>query len=127
MSKKFRIEVLAEADALIGKELLAKKRQIARYVLGGVVNYMPVDTGRAKANVIVSVGDQDSSWSEVFDKGGAGTIYKGMGVIASDIDPFSIVYVQNNVPYIEYLEAGSSAQAPLGIAALVVAEVEAKF
>lgn len=41
--------------------------------------------------------------------------------------PFTITYVTNNVPYIIYLEAGTSTQAPRGMVSVGLQEILAQF
>lgn len=129
MSKpnSFLIQANRELESLTKKELLAEKHKIAVMGLTGIAEKMPVDTGRAKSNTIVSVGSPDTSWVESYDKVGNTTISTGLAVIAADQDPYSIMFVQNNVPYIEALEGGWSKKAPLGMLGLTVAEIDARF
>ncbi len=127
-SNRFRIELLGEFDKEVEGELLELKHKMARHVLRSITDKMPVDTGRAKGNTLVSIGNRDNSKNDnAFDKLGQATISKGEAVIAGDKDPFSKVYIQNNVDYILALEGGHSRQAPLGMFALAVAETEVFF
>lgn len=127
-SNRFRIELLGEFDKEVEGGLLELKQKMARHLLGSITGKMPVKTGRAKANTLVSIGRRDNSKDDnAFDKTGEATISKGEAVIAGDTDPFKKVFVQNNVDYILALEGGHSNQAPLGMFALAVAEAEVFF
>jgi hypothetical protein len=87
----------------------------------------PVDTGRARANWIVTVGDPAGEADRPNDKSGQSAIAQGQGQIAAR-RPGETIYITNNVEYIGFLEEGSSAQAPNGMlqAARQVAEAVAR-
>jgi hypothetical protein len=87
-----------------------------------IINRMPVDTGRARANVTVSGGggaDLTNDYSP--DVGGEVTITRVTGVVAGTASGETLV-ISNNVPYILALEFGHSQQAPNGMFAITVAE-----
>jgi hypothetical protein len=101
---------------------------ISLQALSGLVLKTPVDTGRARANWLVTVGTTTFAETDATDKPGSATISSGTVAISSvRKDPFTIVYLQNNLPYIEDLEGGSSTQAPAGMIVATVAEIESQF
>lgn len=63
---------------------------------------------------------------EVEDKDGGPTISKGSRNI-SQLKPYEVVYLANNVEYAAALEGGHSQQAPQGVVAVTVAELQAFF
>lgn len=86
-----------------------------------VTERTPVDTGRARAAWQITVGEPS-------------TFIMPEGVYGPPPPPpmpamsiKDVVYITNNVPYIEYLEDGSSKQAPAGMVALSLAEIEAEL
>ena len=94
-----------------------------------IVKRTPVDTGRAKA----SWGISTQFASDVLPPGEYGdnpTVTMVGGAVGGLFD-FSVhdeqVVIYNNLDYIEFLEAGSSAQAPSGMVAISLAEFEAHF
>ena len=99
----------------VEQELNKQSRAIALQALTGVVEQSPVDEGRFRGNNIVSVDSADLSQSETTDATGAATIEAGASTINSARNPYQIIYVQNNLPYAEELERGSSQQAPAGV------------
>lgn len=70
--------------------------------------------GAFRANHIVSLGNPDNSYNaENKDKAGNKTIAVGNEKIAES-KPFTVIYIQNNMPYAVRLEQGWSTQAPAG-------------
>ncbi|KGA31119.1 hypothetical protein [Pectobacterium odoriferum] len=94
----------------VGKRL----RIIAIQFLNEIVISSPVDTGRFRANNQVSIGTADYSTTTATDKVGTPTLQQGSAVIAQG-KPYSVIYIQNNLPYAEPLENGHSKQAPTGV------------
>lgn len=104
--------VIANADRLVRRCALATD--------AAVVIATPVDTGRARANWQVELGQAASgvigdpgNKKEAFDKSGQGAVSEGRKVIAGYKSGTS-VNITNNLPYIERLNDGWSAQAPSG-------------
>ncbi len=100
--------------------------KLALQGLSGVVRKTPVDTGRARGNWQVSTGSPASGDIDNEDSNGNGTISDGNGTIVS-APPFGVVYIANNLPYIERLENGHSKQAPAGMLELTFQELQSQF
>lgn len=80
-----------------------------------IVQRMPVDTGRAKANQQISINSLPSGSIMDFDKKGNATIRKGKATLAS-FNFGDTIFLYNNVEYIIPLEYGhSQKQAPNGM------------
>lgn len=115
------------ADSLgIGVETVVKK--IALQTFTGIVKKTPVDKGRARASWVIGVGNRQNSPvlsdNQQFSATEA-TRYAGEELAElSRIKPFSVVFISNSLPYIEVLENGSSDQAPNGMVAVTLQEVE---
>lgn len=89
-----------------------------------VVLRTPVDTGRARGNWDVSVNEPSSTFDwEKYDKTGSSSITQAAKFVQS-VTLDDISYIVNNLPYIGALERGHSKQAPEGMVALTVEEVE---
>lgn len=112
--------------AQIENDLVTQARIIAMALLGEVIQRSPVDTGRFRGNTTVSIGAPVFSNTDNLDKGGSGTIKAGQSVLAG-LKPYTIIYIQNNLPYAEKLENGHSKQAPSGIFGLAFAGVAAAY
>lgn len=83
----------------------------------------PVDTGRFRANWMVGIGGADETTTEntVND-----SMMRGSIVLAA-YRALKQIHISNNLPYAAALEHGHSQQAPLGVAEISVAEIEAHF
>lgn len=88
-------------------------RKVALAVDQVVVLRTPVDTGRARSNWVVTLGTGTSS--EVPLTSGESALASAKTVIAKFRIRLRSLFIQNNVPYIEQLENGRSAQAPNGM------------
>ncbi len=89
-----------------------KTRAAALQALTGVVERSPVDTGAFRGNNRVSVGSRDNGYDlNAADKSGGGaTIAAGATKFGTGMAPFTVIYIQNNLPYAGALEDGWSAQ-----------------
>lgn len=88
-------------------------RQTAVAVSQAVISSTPVDTGRARANWVASLGAPFATPTEDTDPSGAGRISVNNTTISAR-RPGQDVYISNNLPYIGRLNEGHSAQAPAG-------------
>lgn len=78
------------------------KRKYAFGLYAGIVKKTPVDTGRARANWNISVGEVDPSVSDDTKK--RGLKYKEEDIKLKDDD--ESIFISNNVEYITALEYG---------------------
>ena len=143
---EFSSKVRNFAQKVVPEKVVVFQKKIVLEALRRVVLKTPVDTGRARGNWQVTIGKQaegvidNSKWdkkrkvSKVNEAGlpqnlnttDRDVINAGLAAI-TDLPPFSVVYVTNNLEYIEYLEEGSSSQAPEGMVALTIEELKAMF
>ncbi|AQS50550.1 hypothetical protein PAEH1_01480 [Paenalcaligenes hominis] len=97
-------------------DLSKKRNSVAVDMLQGVITSAPVQDGVFKANNRVSIDGPDLTQDmNEQDKNGSETLRKGVAVINANNEPFSEVFIQNNLPYAEALENGHSSQAPHGV------------
>lgn len=98
-------------------------RRVALAVLQTVVTSTPVDTGRARSNwVVSSSGVPRRSERDAFSPGEGGSTAEQNSEVAISVGGQEIdryrgqvgITISNNLPYIEALNDGSSAQAPAG-------------
>lgn len=102
---------------VVEEALTQRVRVIALAMLNEIVLRSPVDTGRFRGNNIVSVGAPVYTSSANVDPTGSETIQRGVRVMTG-LEPFTQVFIQNNLPYAVPLEDGHSQQAPAGIYAV---------
>lgn len=95
----------------IESDLSKQARIIAMALLGEIVMRSPVDTGRFRGNTMVSIGAPVFANTDKVDKDGSATISAGLAALTG-LKPYSVIYIQNNLPYAERLENGHSKQAP---------------
>ena len=98
------------------------KRKVAIAVDREAIFSTPVDTGNARSNWIITIGTPTSKERKPFFPGarlglnenanGQAALNAGLAALAKPVGPGVEIYIQNNVPYIETLNSGSSAQAP---------------
>lgn len=102
---------------LVEEALAQRVRVIALAMLNEIVLRSPVDTGRFRGNNIVSVGAPVYTSSVNVDPTGSETIQQGVRVMTG-LEPYTQVFIQNNLIYAVPLEDGHSQQAPAGIYAV---------
>lgn len=98
-------------SGVVKDELSKRVRVIAMAMLNEIVLRSPVDTGRFRGNNIVSVGAPVYTSTVNVDPTGAETINQGLSAMTG-LEPFTQVFIQNNLPYAGVLEDGHSKQAP---------------
>ena len=80
------------------------------------VGTTPVDTGRARGNWIVSIGNPDLRIVDIEGSDtGQAAIEQGRGTIGRWKLRQGPIFISNSLPYIQALDSGSSAQAPSGM------------
>jgi hypothetical protein len=115
--------------------LVTFHRRLTLDLLERVARKTPVDVGRARGNWQVSVEAPASGETGRTDVSGGDAPTTAAGVDAARegaqrlvaLRPFGTSYVANNVPYISVLEGGWSDQAPAGMVAVSLAELQAVF
>jgi len=94
-------------------------KRVAFDVFARIVRKTPVDKGRAKGSWTISVNNADRT---VQPDGQAS--YPVPQVGALNVQPGDSIWISNNLPYIVKLEEGHSQQAPAGMVAVSLAEVD---
>lgn len=92
-------------------------------VAQAVILATPVDTGRARANWIASLGTPMRVATDDEDLSGQETIVKATTIaVARKAGSGIPIFLSNNVDYIAKLNQGSSSQAPAGFVEIGVAQ-----
>lgn len=123
---EFQRELHREQEAQFAGSIHRATRKLALEALRRVVLKTPVDTGRARGNWQTTIGRPATGQTEATDPSGGQTISRGSQVIGQ-APIFRPITLANNLPYIERLESGSSQQAPNGMVATTVSELESQF
>lgn len=98
-------------------------RKIALELFSRVILKTPVDKGRARANWQVAIGGAPNGTLELEDKSGTATI-SAVTASAAGLRAGDVIFLVNNLPYIQRLEDGYSGQAPAGMVGLTVQEFQ---
>lgn len=93
------------AERTTPEQMRVVQNVAALEMLSAAVLATPVDTGHLRANWTVSVGQADPAELAQSDRGGGATIKRGQAVIGG-APPFSLIYVQNNLPYAQVVDRG---------------------
>ena len=123
---QFNKSVSAFEKTIPPQKVVLMQKKMVLEGLKRLVEKTPVKTGRAKGNWQTAIGTAKEGQLDTTDKGGDATINAGLAALTG-LEPFSVVWISNNLDYIEVLEEGSSIQAPEGMMALTVAELLTMF
>lgn len=124
--EQFNREIDDFTNNMIPDAIVTIQKKLVLEALRRVVLRTPVDTGRARGNWQTTIAEPSQAILDVTDKDGNATIQKGLAAIAT-LPPYQVVYITNNLEYIEVLEDGSSTQAPEGMVALTIQELREMF
>lgn len=123
VNQELKARNVAMADAYdakaaqLGNRKLTKREREQNFFVGQVAAGQGYVGGRFRANNIVTVGAPSYAQLDTVDPSGATTISNG-GAVLQSVEPYAVVYIQNNLPYAEPLEDGHSTQAPGGVYAV---------
>lgn len=124
---EFKADLAKFAD-LIDVQFDTAVRRIVFELYDKITRRTPVDTGRARASWMISQGSAGTETAPESERVDAKSANKAQRAKVRDIvKTRAKIWIYNNLPYIKPLEDGSSEQAPQGMVALSVAEVEAKI
>ncbi|MEW9857887.1 HK97 gp10 family phage protein [Pseudomonas putida] len=111
---------------IVEEQLALRVRTISMEILQLILLAAPVDTGRFKGNNIVSIGAPVYTTSDVVDPSGGETLARGLSAMTG-LEPYTQVFIQNNLVYAVPLEDGHSKQAPAGIYGVSFNSVAQKY
>lgn len=122
---QFNVDIQKFKDLTAEKHRLLLKK-VAFQLLSLIVEKNPVKTGRSQNNWQVAV-DKGTGTAALEIEGTKKIIQPDALAALDDIEAYSTVILYNNVEYIVALEKGSSTQAPAGMVAVSIEEVQAQF
>jgi hypothetical protein len=123
---EFNATVTRFAENIPAEKVVLMHKKMGLEALRRVVMKTPVDTGRARGNWQVQIGEPALVMQDSFDKTGSDTIQIGAAQLAN-LKAYEVIYLTNNVPYIIFLEEGSSKQAPYGMVKMTIDELAGMF
>ena len=104
-----------------GASLEETTRAVALELFGSIIKDTPVDTGRARGNWQTSIGAPASG--EV-DRIGEREAISELGSETGKFVGGQVIFLTNNLPYIQRLELGWSDQAPAGMVRKNIARIQ---
>ena len=121
MAGGWSISPVVFADA-VDEDVTELQRTVAADALGAIIRGSPVDEGAYRENHRVTIDSEDFGFSLGGDgssapagsTAGVNAYSAGMKIIAK-APKFSVIRIQNNIPYGETLENGHSMQAADGV------------
>jgi len=119
---------LAKLSKALDHDYVALRKRVAWEIYNEFTLRNPVDTGYSRANWKIGIGEIDESVSTPPARGGGAVMPSpppDLGLI-SQINAENTVYITNSVDYIQYLNEGTSKQAPSGWIQISIAAVEAR-
>ena len=122
-AKQFSIDLTRWGVSLEKEQAPQFIRKIVLELLKKLTMKSPVDTGRFRANWMVGIGGADETTTD-------STVNDAMmrgSIVLTGYKNLKQIHISNNLPYAAALEHGHSQQAPLGVAEISVAEIEAHF
>lgn len=124
-SLRFAFELDQEWAAKKG-EIRQVTASIAMQAATMIVHRTPVKTGLFKANWRISIGRLNGQRRRWYDKNGSATIALMQNQIEKyyRMEGFPRINISNPQPYAQKLEGGYSMQAPNGMVAITLAELE---
>lgn len=134
----FELDLRQFGNVTVPEASLALQKKLALDLLTKIVLRNPVGNpdlwqtppppgyvgGRSRGNWQLRREVTDNQVDRI-DPDGTATISAGTGNMLSITKPFGIIWIFNNVPYIIRLEHGWSSQAPQGMVAQSLAEIQA--
>lgn len=99
---------------LVPEQLVLFHRKLVLDISVGAILLTPVDTGRARGGWQTTVGNVTDADNGRSDPSGNAAIQEAQEA-ASKIKPFDVVFVQNNVEYIGFLENGTPRMPAVGM------------
>ena len=106
-------------------------RSVAQVAITEVVGFTPVDTSQARTNWVPTLNSPflgTVPFAEGHRGSTAGAAFtatqRAMSLVRNQCRFGDSIYIRNNVPYIEELEAGKSSQAPSGMLKLTVQAID---
>lgn len=123
---EFNRELEKFSKDLVPKALSQFQRKIVLDIAVGAILLTPVDKGRARGGWQTTVGTITDADNGRVDKTGNASIQEAQRAVA-DLKPFQVVFLQNNVEYVGFLEDGTDRMAPVGMLRRTILRIGSVF
>lgn len=120
--REFELSIREWTDEQVPEMARKFQNAVVLEAAKGLIFASPVDTGRFRGNW--QVGDGNPVGTIEVDPDGNETLRLAVEAI-EQLEPYSLVYVANGVPYAIKLEEGHSDQAPDGVVEVTLNHLEA--
>lgn len=135
MAQVFRLDVaVARLADQLGIATQAVTEKLALDLHKKITERTPVDTGRARSSWNISEGAPDTTVPPETGVESTGKYSQQSSPPPNTVPPptpeitgTKAVYITSSLEYVQYLEEGSSKQAPAGMVTIALAEVEAEI
>jgi hypothetical protein len=122
----FIADLTAFGEVVVPQEHAVFCKRIAFEVAKGIDSKMPVKTGLARGNWQVSTGQPIKEKIERLDPTGSTTMAENFREIQKAVPMKQVIWITNNLDYIEPLEDGHSQQARTGMVENTLNEIKEK-
>lgn len=131
-NRSFNLNLTRFAEQVLPEQVVTLHRFVSLDLLRRVVLKSPVDSGRYRGawSVSLTVPDAQPLSASAADRVspiGPEQIISNAITELQALQPYSIIWLSNRMPYALRIENGWSGQAPAGVLAVSIAEVEAGF
>lgn len=120
---EFVLEMHRITDVKVPELIRQAEKKIAFEALRRIILKSPVDTGLFRANWQVGIEIPNRDIAESVTNNAQARA----GAVLESLKPFDVIWICNNLAYAEKLEHGHSKQAPQGMVAITVQEIEEWF
>lgn len=120
--REFKLSLDKWVDEFLPNQLVVFHMKVTMELLRAIVQRNPVDTGRSRSNWQAGLSTDELVYPDL--RLDAGEVITKAASSLEGLTPFSVIYLWNNINYIEFLEGGHSTQAPEGFVALSIVEME---
>lgn len=124
---QFELQLKEFTDQYLPEHQAYFIRKVTNKLLIALINESPVDTGRFRGAWVVGNNIADRREPDTPDKteGESNISFQRSRSLIAHLQPGDIVYLSNNLDYALMLEYGWSEQAPAGMVAISLNEIEA--
>ena len=125
---QFEMQLKEFTDQYLPQQQVLFVKKVSRKILVKLINKSPTKTGRFRGAWMVGINGanrDEPNTPDKYSKGVSNVSYQRARDIISSLQPGDSVYISNNLDYALMLEYGWSKQAPQGMVAVSLNEIDA--